>query len=172
MTLTATSYSSLVLIEPASKATIWVHGELFVGQPRSPRVKENSIGSTPELTEQLVVEVIVRDLDRSLAFYTALGFTLERRDGGFAALKWGARWLFLDQRDDLPVQVGPSRANVRIVTADVDRVWATALRLGIPVERPIADRYYGLRDFTVRDPDGFGLRFATPLATDPDSSAR
>lgn len=114
---------------------------------------------------------MVRDLDRSLAFYTALGFKLERRDGGFAVLQWGARWLFLDQREELPAQVGPSRANVRILTDDVDQIWATALRLGIQVERPIADRYYGLRDFTVRDPDGFGLRFATPLAADPDSPA-
>ncbi|HET7551868.1 MAG TPA: VOC family protein [Gemmatimonadaceae bacterium] len=129
------------------------------------------IGSNAELAEQLVVEIMVRDLDRSLAFYTAIGFTLDRRDGGFAALKWGDRWLFLDQRDDLPALHGPARANVRILTTDVDQVWATAQTLGLPVERPIADRYYGLRDFTVRDPDGFGLRFATPLETNPDPSA-
>ncbi len=28
----------------------------------------------------------------------------------------------------------------------------------------IGNRPYGLRDFTVGDPDGFGLRFATPIA--------
>lgn len=121
------------------------------------------IGSPAELAEQLVVEVLVQDLERSLAFYTALGFALERRDGGFAALRWGERWFFLDERSDLPALQGPARANVRILTADVDGVWATVEALGIPVERPIADRYYGLRDFTVRDPDGFELRFATPL---------
>jgi hypothetical protein len=27
----------------------------------------------------------------------------------------------------------------------------------------VADRDYGLRDFTVLDPDGFGLRFASRL---------
>jgi catechol 2,3-dioxygenase-like lactoylglutathione lyase family enzyme len=134
-------------------------------------VEESLIGSNVELAEQLVVEIMVRDLDRSLAFYTALGFTLERRDGGFAALRWGARWLFLDQRVDLPAHRGPARANVRMLTADVDQVWATVQTLGLPVERPIADRNYGLRDFTVRDPDGFGLRFATPLATGPDAPA-
>ena len=134
-------------------------------------VEESLIGSSLELAEQLVVEVIVRDLDRSLAFYTALGFTLERRDDGFAALRWGARWLFLDQRGDLPALVGPARANLRILTADVDQVWVTAQTLGLPVTRPIADRFYGLRDFTVRDPDGFELRFATPLATGPDAPA-
>src|SRR5262245_65583591 len=28
---------------------------------------------------------------------------------------------------------------------------------------PLADRYYGLRDFTIADPDGFGIRFASAL---------
>ena len=130
------------------------------------------IGSPDELAEQLVVEVIVRDLERSLAFYTALGFALERRDGGFAALRWGARWLFLDERSDLPVLHGPARANVRIITADVDEVWASVQSLGLPVTRPVADRSYGLRDFTVRDPDGFELRFATPLGAITDESTR
>lgn len=129
------------------------------------------IGSAAELADQLVVEVIVRDMERSLAFYTALGFTLERRDGGFAALRWGDRWLFLDERIDLPPQSGPSRANVRILTDDVDRVWATVQSLGVQVERPIADRFYGLRDFTVLDPDGFGLRFAAVLTRGPDPGA-
>jgi NAD(P)H-dependent FMN reductase len=31
------------------------------------------------------------------------------------------------------------------------------------VVSPIADRYYGLRDFTIADPDGFGVRFASTL---------
>jgi hypothetical protein len=34
---------------------------------------------------------------------------------------------------------------------------------GLAVEQPIADRSYGLRDFRVRDPDGFGFRFASWL---------
>jgi hypothetical protein len=27
----------------------------------------------------------------------------------------------------------------------------------------VADRDYGLRDFTIADPDGFGIRFATRI---------
>jgi hypothetical protein len=46
---------------------------------------------------------------------------------------------------------------------DVDRLWTIAQSLGLAVEQPTADRSYGLRDFTVRDPDGFGLRFASWL---------
>lgn len=128
-------------------------------------------GSAAELAEQLVVEVMVRDLDRSLALYTALGFTLERRDGGFAALRWGERRLFLDQQSELPAPHGPTRANLRILVPDVDRLWTLAQALGLAVERPIGDRYYGLRDFTVVDPDGFGLRFASWLAHGPKSRA-
>jgi catechol 2,3-dioxygenase-like lactoylglutathione lyase family enzyme len=120
--------------------------------------------SPSELGDQLVVEVMVQNLDRSLAFYTALGFELERRDGDFAALRWEGREFFLDHRSDLPPLSGPSRANVRILTNDVDAVWEAAQKLGVPVERAIEDRYYGLRDFTVLDPDGFGLRFAGPLS--------
>jgi catechol 2,3-dioxygenase-like lactoylglutathione lyase family enzyme len=117
-----------------------------------------------ELGDQLVVEVMVRDLDRSLAIYTALGFVLERRDGDFAALRLGGKELFLDQRADLPTAGGSPRANVRILTRDVDEIWALVQTLGLRVEQPIADRYYGLRDFTVLDPDGFGLRFAGPVS--------
>jgi catechol 2,3-dioxygenase-like lactoylglutathione lyase family enzyme len=129
------------------------------------------IGSISELGEQLVVEVMVKDLDRSLALYTALGFTLERRDGNFAALLWEGRRLFLDQRSDLAPLSTPARANVRILTPDVDAVWAVAQTLGLSVEQSIGDRYYGLRDFTVLDRDGFGLRFASPLPVEPDARA-
>ena len=129
------------------------------------------IGPIAELGEQLVVEIMVHDLDRSLEIYTALGFTLERRDGDFVALRWGDRRLFLDQRSDLVPLSAPSRANVRILTSDVDAIWVIAQRLGLRVERPIEDRYYGLRDFIVLDPDGLGLRFASPLPSEADTQA-
>jgi len=120
--------------------------------------------SVRELGDQLVVEVLVSDLDRSLAVYAALGFTLERRDGHFAALRWDGMEFFLDQRSDLPA-IDTSRVNVRILTSDVDGMWERVQELGLRVEQPIDDRYYGLRDFTVLDPDGFGLRFAGASST-------
>lgn len=127
--------------------------------------------SLSKLGDQLVVEIFVRDLDRSLAVYTALGFTLERRDGSFAALSREGQEFFLDQRSDLPPLSGPVRANVRILVPNVDAVWAEVQMLGLRVEQPIADRYYGLRDFTVIDPDGFGLRFAGSIQRPPSGSS-
>lgn len=119
---------------------------------------------------ELVVEVFVRDLDRSLAFYDGLGFELERRTGGFAVLHWQGRLWFLDERPDLPAPADDvERANVRVMVPDVDAIWRRVRDLGLPVAAPIADRHYGLRDFTVRDPDGFGIRFATRIDTLPRS---
>jgi catechol 2,3-dioxygenase-like lactoylglutathione lyase family enzyme len=118
-----------------------------------------------ESTAQLVVEVYVRDLERSLGFYRALGFGLERRTGGFAVLSWAGHVLFLDEQPQFPDLAGRERANVRVMVPDVDAVWRRAQSIGATVSAPIADRPYGLRDFTVRDPDGFGLRFASLLTT-------
>jgi uncharacterized glyoxalase superfamily protein PhnB len=54
-------------------------------------------------------------------------------------------------------------ANVRVMVPDVDDLWRRANGIGARIVVPIADRYYGLRDFTIADPDGFGIRFASEL---------
>ncbi len=46
---------------------------------------------------------------------------------------------------------------------NVDDCWQLANDIAARVIIPIADRYYGLRDFTIADPDGFGVRFARAL---------
>lgn len=111
-------------------------------------------------TPQLVNELFVSDLNRSIAFYTSLGFTLHRKDDHFAALHWDGSFLFLDERKDLQPD-NNQRMNIRIMVPDTDIHWQKAQEAGIKIYQPIADRYYGLRDFTISDPDGFGIRFAT-----------
>jgi uncharacterized glyoxalase superfamily protein PhnB len=54
-------------------------------------------------------------------------------------------------------------ANVQVMVANVDGYWKLAKEMGARIIIPIADRYYGLRDFTIADPDGFGVRFASLL---------
>jgi catechol 2,3-dioxygenase-like lactoylglutathione lyase family enzyme len=113
-------------------------------------------------TEQLVVEVFVRDLERSLRFYQGLGFELYERHGRFAGLRWEGHRFFLHERPDLP-SPGTPVANVRVMVPDVDACWRRYVAMGARVVAPIGDRDYGLRDFTIADPDGFGVRFATRL---------
>jgi catechol 2,3-dioxygenase-like lactoylglutathione lyase family enzyme len=113
-------------------------------------------------TQQLVVEVFVRDLDRAVGFYRDLGFELLNRKDGFATVAWEGHELFLDERPHHEPPPAP-QANVRVMVPDVDAWWRRAIGMGARVLAPIADREYGLRDFTIADPDGFGVRFGTRI---------
>lgn len=114
-------------------------------------------------TEQLVVELFVRDMARARAFYERLGFAVLEDRGTFVTLTWEGHELYLDERRDLPPPPEHPQANVRVMVPDVDRYWALAREMGARVLAPIADRDYGLRDFTIVDPDDFGVRFGTRL---------
>jgi catechol 2,3-dioxygenase-like lactoylglutathione lyase family enzyme len=122
-------------------------------------------------TEQLVTEMLVRDIRKSIDFYLRLGFQLLRDGGDFVELTWEGHRLFLAERSafhgvehvELPSAPPFPLANVRVMVPDVDRYWALTREIGAEIAVPIGDRYYGLRDFTVRDLDGFGVRFASIL---------
>lgn len=124
-------------------------------------------------TEQLVTEIMVRDIKRSTAFYRRLGFTLLRDGGGFVELTWEEHQLFLDERSagpegDQAAMSAPQQfplANIRVMVPNVNDYWRLAQDIGARIVVPIADRSYGLRDFTIADPDGFGVRFASVLET-------
>ena len=116
-----------------------------------------------EPTDQLVVEVFVREMARSKAFYTRLGFAVLADRGTFVELGWEGHRLFLDQRTNLPPPPEMPQVNVRVLVPDVDRYWRIAAEIGARVFAPIQDQSYGLRDFTILDPDGVGLRFGTRL---------
>jgi catechol 2,3-dioxygenase-like lactoylglutathione lyase family enzyme len=120
--------------------------------------------------EQLVTEIVVRDVRRSTEFYRLLGFTLLRDGGDFVEMTWEGHRLFLAEVSAFHVKQAVSAAlprfppaNVRVMVPNVDGLWKRVNEIGARVVVPIADRYYGLRDFTVADPDGFGVRFASLL---------
>jgi hypothetical protein len=50
-----------------------------------------------DTTRQLVVELSVRDLGRSLAFYQALGFQVPSQETAFSVVAWDDHQLFLSQ---------------------------------------------------------------------------
>ena len=122
-------------------------------------------------TEQLVTEIVVRDIGRSTEFYRVLGFELLRDGGDFVELTWEDHRLFLAELSafhevdgvTLPTPPQFPLANIRVMVPDVDEHWRLANEMGARIIVPIADRYYGLRDFMIADPNGFGVRFATAL---------
>ena len=123
-------------------------------------------------TEQLVTEITVRDMRRSVDFYAGLGFDLLRDDGDFVELTWEDHRLFLAELSayhevheaELPELSSTfPLANLRVMVPNVDDYWRLVNEIGARVVVPVADRYYGLRDFIVADPDGFGVRFSSTL---------
>ena len=114
-------------------------------------------------TAQLVVEVFARDIEASKRFYQQLGFELHEDRGDFVVFTWEEHQFYLDARPDQPPATTQPQANMRIMVPNVDDYWQRVQDLGTPVISPIQNRGYGLRDFTVLDPDGFGLRFGSWL---------
>ena len=112
---------------------------------------------------QLIVELYTGDIKASCAFYRAFGFEVVREESDFIVLQWEDSMLFLEEVENCPPPAERPVGNIRVMVANVDRYWELAIRLGARVIRPIEDRYYGLRDFTVAGPDGIGLRFGTRL---------
>jgi catechol 2,3-dioxygenase-like lactoylglutathione lyase family enzyme len=101
----------------------------------------------------------VRDLERALDHYRALGFLVSRHGGGYGFAAWRGLELHLSvvpEHDPLR-----SAAAVFLHVPDADEVaaaWAGEPRTGPPV-----DTSYGIREGWHIDPDGNLLRFGSPL---------
>lgn len=117
-----------------------------------------------DASEQLIVELYVRDLAGSCVFYQALGFKMVREEEDFVEMQWEGTRFMLDAGHDVPAPPKFPVGNIRIMVADVDDYWMLAKKIGAQVIHPIENRSYGLRDFTIAGPDGLGLRFATRLS--------
>jgi uncharacterized glyoxalase superfamily protein PhnB len=116
-------------------------------------------------------ELFVPDVDAAVDFYErVLGYTLLRKEGEPATFAIGhingATIMFMSDR----WYTGPraeldgrgAGLDIRVMVPDVDAVYERVREVA-PIMHPIGDRDYGLRDFIMRDPNGFRLRFASPL---------
>lgn len=115
-------------------------------------------------------EFLVADLDLSLGFYRErLGFRLTRREADFAVVALGDAHVLLAVPNDPKMRTWLASGrrgagvNVRIMVDDVDSMYERASAGDGPVVFKLQDQAYGLRDFMVADPDGYLLRFATPI---------
>jgi catechol 2,3-dioxygenase-like lactoylglutathione lyase family enzyme len=125
----------------------------------------------------------VRDLDLSIEFYVRkLGFTLEFQDPGFAGLVRDACRIFLSQKEkpDVDLRNVASKLaddgwanfdlHINCARGTVDELWREFKAAGVPMHESFANgpvnRSYGLRDFSVLDPDGFDLVFAAEIEPD------
>lgn len=120
-------------------------------------------------------ELFVSDVDRSVAFYERLGFAVARRwedwvrlvhPGGAALVLQGDAHAVAGPHYFTP-DIGrfPRGTGVEIVVEvpELDALHALVTREGLGVVKGLVDRPWGARDFRIADPDGYFLRFTTPL---------
>jgi catechol 2,3-dioxygenase-like lactoylglutathione lyase family enzyme len=93
-----------------------------------------------------------------LEFYLDLGFRIERQSDSFAVLCGYSIRLFLEENPK--ASTGKRWVNIRLLVANIDLVRKYVREIGIACTEEIADRSYGIRDFTVADPSGLDIRFA------------
>ena len=122
----------------------------------------------------LSVNLVVRDVGRSVPFYTeVLGLRLLYSDEDFAALElegvrlqlhadhtyarmpWAARL-----RENSPRGLG---AEIRILGIDPDAAEKRARDGGFTVLVPVRDWPHGWRDCVLEDPDGYTFAVGVPL---------
>jgi uncharacterized glyoxalase superfamily protein PhnB len=127
------------------------------------------------------VNLVVSDMEASVAFYRALGLAIPDRDplwddhhrsaevpGGidfdldteaFAA-KWNVGWPGSQGRSGITI-------GLRVSTRDdVDRLYAQVVDSGYAVQQPPYDAFWGARYAIVEDPDGNAVGLMSPI--DPE----
>ena len=122
----------------------------------------------------IVVELFVHDVDRSIAFYRALGFDVARRYEDYVQLRRGE--IRLSLQGDTHAVTGPhyftphigrfprgTGVEISIQVADVDAEYIRAKTAGLNIVKPMQDREWGARDFRLADPDGYFVRITSPL---------
>lgn len=106
----------------------------------------------------------VADVGRALAFYVErLGFEVEFKMGDppeYAILDKDAVSVHLMPAERAPDTLGKS--SIYVFVADVDALHGTLAARGCAFEEVPADYDYGMREMSVRDPDGNRITFGQP----------
>jgi catechol 2,3-dioxygenase-like lactoylglutathione lyase family enzyme len=116
--------------------------------------------------EQLHPGIEVRDLSAAIDFYVnKLGFVQAFTWGeppSFAGVNLGRVQIFLRQGTPTP---SANTAASSFIVDDVDALYEFHRANSVPIAVEIDDRPYGIRDYAVRDADGYYLSFGQHLMT-------
>lgn len=107
--------------------------------------------------EQPVPELPVRDVNAAQVYYRdRLGFEIawHNTGGRIGAVSQGPCAIFLRETD---ASISP--VTLWFFAPDVDGDYARFTALGAHVADPLSDKPWGLRQFTLRDPNGHLLHF-------------
>jgi catechol 2,3-dioxygenase-like lactoylglutathione lyase family enzyme len=125
----------------------------------------------------LIPELYVSDYDKSLKFYTDLGFKIEykRERPKFAFLSYQGSQLMIQEFEpewvkgklDYPYGRG---INLQINTRDINSVLQSLLKINYPINNKIEENTYNVdnkiifsKELLIMDPDGYLLRFSQDI---------
>src|SRR3954451_21672896 len=120
--------------------------------------------SSPPLVqcEQTHAGLAGADIPAAVDFYTQkLGFTLAFTSGDpptFAGVNLGKVQMFLQKATP-----DPKGCSVYFLVDDADQLYEFHRANGVEVAEEIGDREYGIRDYVVRDLNGYSLSFGHRL---------
>jgi catechol 2,3-dioxygenase-like lactoylglutathione lyase family enzyme len=120
----------------------------------------------------LRLELFVKDMDKSVAFYVeTLGFEKLKGGSDYIPVRSGSVLIGLGRVDHLPnnhyfnpeIQTGRRGAGVEIVLEleDIQKVYGQVKASGWTILSPLQKRPWGLTDFRIADPDGYYLRITS-----------
>ncbi|XZE35718.1 VOC family protein [Pirellulaceae bacterium SH501] len=91
--------------------------------------------------------------------------TLDEPDGVYAIVKKGDFWIhFQIRRDGDACRDRPVfERDVYLMVDNIGDEYSALIQRGAKVVQPIHDTPYGLREFTIEDPNGFRLSFGMAL---------
>ncbi|MBC7594935.1 MAG: VOC family protein [Kineosporiaceae bacterium] len=118
------------------------------------------------MAASLRVEIFPSDLDRSVRFYTGLGFIVTGLSEGppaYASLRLGDVHIGVRESDmvDSALRAIPAGTEIVIEVDDIHACRDDAVDAGIALNSDLEHRPWGLVDFRVYDPDGYYLRFTS-----------
>jgi hypothetical protein len=103
----------------------------------------------------------VVDMSAAVAFYEAAGFEVHVYEGGgFAFVRHDGQSVF-DLGEEPAMEPMSNRAGCYLVVANPDEWHARLSALSYPVSA-VSDQDHLMREFTLTDPSGNGLRFGRP----------
>jgi ribosomal protein S18 acetylase RimI-like enzyme len=105
----------------------------------------------------------VRDVRASVAFYEKLGFGNPWFWGtpvDFAGIHWGEVGVMFCQQPEIATHVDGFMHH--FFCEQLDALHAQHTAANVPIVSPLENKPWGIREYTVRDPDGYHLRFSGP----------
>ena len=110
----------------------------------------------------------VPDVRATVAWYESVGFKVERANESDAVMDWavlsfGEGQVMFNAGGKL-TDDDRREVDLYVNTEGIDALYARLSTL-VDVRKDLSDTFYGMREFVVRDPNGFWVTFGEPLGT-------